>query len=53
MQRPEWPETLIEYVETAARYEYMDLVNGSRAEGLLQDELRAVVQAFHVQTTLV
>ena len=44
---------LIEYVETAARYEYMDLVNGSRAEGLLQDELRAVVQAFHVQTTLV
>jgi rhamnulose-1-phosphate aldolase len=34
---------LIEYIETAAGYEYMDLVNGSRAEGLLQDELRAVV----------
>ena len=44
---------LIEYVETAARYEYMDLVNGSRAEGLTQDELRAVVQAFHVSTTLI
>lgn len=44
---------LIEYVETAARYEYMDLVNGSRAEGLTQDELRAVVQAFHVSTALI
>jgi rhamnulose-1-phosphate aldolase len=44
---------LIEYIETVARYEYMDLVNGSRAEGLTQDELRAVVQAFHVSTTLI
>jgi rhamnulose-1-phosphate aldolase len=44
---------LIEYVETAAHYEYMDLVAGSRAEGLTQDELRAVVQAFQVPTTLV
>jgi rhamnulose-1-phosphate aldolase len=44
---------LIEYAETAARYEYMDLVNGSRAEGLTQGELRAVVQAFHVPTTLI
>jgi len=44
---------LIEYIETAARYEYMDLVNGSQAEGLTQAELRAVVEAFHVPTTLV
>lgn len=44
---------LIEYIETAARYEYMDLVAGSRAEGLTQDEVRAVVQAFHVPTSLV
>ena len=43
----------IEYAETAALYEYMDLVNGSRAEGLTEDELREVVQAFNVQTTLV
>lgn len=43
----------IEYAETAARYEYMDLVNGSKAEGLTQDELREVVRAFDVQTTLV
>ena len=43
----------IEYAETAALYEYMDLVNGSRAEGLTEDELREVVRAFNVQTTLV
>jgi rhamnulose-1-phosphate aldolase len=43
----------IEYAETAAMYEYMNLVNGNRAEGLTRDELREVVQAFNVQTTLV
>lgn len=43
----------IEYAETAARYEYMDLVNGGQAEGLTEDELRAVVAAFDVPTTLV
>jgi rhamnulose-1-phosphate aldolase len=43
----------IEYAETAARYEYMDLANGSRAEGLTHEELHAVVAAFHVKTNLV
>lgn len=43
----------IEYAETAARYEYMDLVNGERAEGLTVDEMRAVVEAFDVKTTIV
>jgi rhamnulose-1-phosphate aldolase len=43
----------IEYAETAALYEYMDLVNGSKAEGLTIDELREVVRAFNVPTTLV
>jgi len=43
----------IEYAETAALYEYMDLVNGSTAEGLSFDELREIVRAFHVPTTLV
>ncbi len=42
----------VEYAETAARYEYMDLVNHGRAEGLTRDELRAVVEAFHVETEL-
>jgi rhamnulose-1-phosphate aldolase len=44
---------LVEYAETAAQYEYMDLVAGSRAEGLTADELREVVGAFDVPTTLV
>lgn len=43
----------IEYAETAAAYEYMNLVNGERATGLTPDELRAVVHAFDVDTTLV
>jgi rhamnulose-1-phosphate aldolase len=42
----------IEYAETAARYEYMDLAIGGKAEGLTTDESRAVVRAFGVQTTL-
>lgn len=43
----------IEYAETAAMYEYMDLVNGSQAEGLTEDELREIVRVFDVPTTLV
>ena len=43
----------IEYAEAAANYEYMDLVIGGRAEGLTPEELRAVVAAFDVKTTLV
>lgn len=31
----------------------MNLVNGNRAEGLTEDELREVVRAFNVPTTLV
>lgn len=43
----------IEYAETAARYEYMDLVNSGRGEGLTHDELQEVVAAFKVKTTLI
>lgn len=43
----------IEYAETAARYEYMDLLAGKRAEGLSLDEMRQVVAAFDVRTTVV
>jgi rhamnulose-1-phosphate aldolase len=42
----------IEYAETAALYEYMDLANGGQGEGLTEDELQEIVQAFNVQTTL-
>lgn len=43
----------IEYAETAARYEYMDLAIGGQAEGLTSEEMRTVVAAFGVKTTLV
>ena len=39
----------IEYVETAARYEFMNLVNGNRAEGLTAEEIRAIAAAFNVK----
>lgn len=42
----------IEYAEAAARFEFMDLRAGERAEGLTRDEIRAVVEAFRVETTL-
>jgi rhamnulose-1-phosphate aldolase len=44
---------LIEYAETAAKYEYLDLVNHGKAEGLTPDELRAIVQALNIRTDLV
>lgn len=43
----------LEYVETAARYEVLDMSMGRRAEGLSVDELRRVKSAFRVPTTLV
>jgi rhamnulose-1-phosphate aldolase len=43
----------IEYAETAARYEYMDLVTGGRGEGLTPAEMHEIVVAFDVKTTLV
>lgn len=52
-QSPTRAADRIEYAETAARYEYMDLLSGGRAEGLSTDELRSVAEAFDVRTTLV
>jgi rhamnulose-1-phosphate aldolase len=40
----------IEYAETGARYEYLDLVAGGRAEGLTKDEVRRVAIAFAVDS---
>jgi rhamnulose-1-phosphate aldolase len=42
----------IEYAEAAARYEYMDIVAGGRAQGITREEARTVVEAFGVNTTL-
>ena len=38
----------IEYAETGARYEYMDLVAGGKAEGLTRVEITAVATEFGI-----
>lgn len=43
---------LIEYIETGARYEYLNLANNERGEGLTVAEIRAIAQAFGVQQTI-
>ncbi len=40
----------IEYAETGARYEYMDLVAGSRAEGLARDEIGRIASEFDIRS---
>jgi rhamnulose-1-phosphate aldolase len=43
---------LIEYVEVASRYEYVNLTNGSAAEGLTPDELRALCDYHGVRQSV-
>jgi rhamnulose-1-phosphate aldolase len=43
----------IDYLEAAARYEYLNLLNGGLADGLSKDELRQVAASLGVKTTLV
>ena len=38
----------IEYAETGAKYECMDLSYGSQAEGLSADEIRAICKEWNV-----
>lgn len=40
----------IEYAETGAKYEYMDLVAGGRAEGLRREEITAVATEFGIDS---
>lgn len=40
----------IEYAETGAKYEYMDLVAGGRAEGLTRAEIRSVADEFEIDS---
>jgi rhamnulose-1-phosphate aldolase len=42
----------IEYAETGARYEYMNLVNGERGAGLTGEEMRSICAAFGIQQTI-
>lgn len=42
----------IEYAETGAKYEYMNLMAGEPGEGLSDDELRAIAQAFGLKQSI-
>jgi rhamnulose-1-phosphate aldolase len=39
----------VEYAETGARYEYLNLTVGEIGEGLTRDELAAISRAFNLQ----
>jgi rhamnulose-1-phosphate aldolase len=42
----------VEYAETGARYEYMNLVNHEVGEGLTPEEIRSICQTFNVRQTI-
>jgi len=42
----------IEYAETGAHYEYLNLVNHEQGEGLTAEDVRAVCQAFGIQQSI-
>ncbi len=42
----------IEYAETGARYEYMNLANREMGEGLTVEEIRTICAAFNVQQAI-
>jgi len=42
----------IEYVETAAKYEVLNLANGEMAEGLSPEEIRAIARVFGINQSL-
>jgi rhamnulose-1-phosphate aldolase len=42
----------IEYAETAAHYEYMNLVNHEQGEGLTAEEIRAIAQLWNIEQNI-
>lgn len=42
----------VEYAETAAKYEYLNLSVGEIGQGLSPDEIRAICKTFNVQQTI-
>jgi rhamnulose-1-phosphate aldolase len=44
---------LVEYADTAARYEYLNLSIGEIGEGLSSGEVRAICKAFNIQQSIV
>jgi rhamnulose-1-phosphate aldolase len=45
-------QDLLEYAETAAKYEHLNLSTGEIAEGLSAAEIRAICQAFNVEQNI-
>ena len=42
----------VEYAETGARYEYLNLTNNELGTGLTNDEVRAICAAFNIKQTI-
>ncbi len=42
----------VEYAETAAKYEYLNLADGELGEGLSQDEIRAICKTFDIKQNI-
>ena len=42
----------VEYAETGARYEYLNLMAGEIGQGLSPEEIRAIAQAFGVKQSM-
>jgi len=42
----------VEYAETAAKYEYLNLTTGELGDGLSAVEIRSICQTFHVQQNI-
>mgnify|MGYP003383596167 CR=1 FL=1 len=42
----------IEYAETTASYEYLNLVNHEQADGLTADEIKAICAAWNIEQTV-
>jgi rhamnulose-1-phosphate aldolase len=42
----------IEYAETAAQYEYMNLVNHEQGEGLSAEEIRAIAELWNIEQSI-
>jgi rhamnulose-1-phosphate aldolase len=42
----------IEYAETGARYEHLNLTTGEQAEGLTPEEIRSICQAFNLSQSI-
>jgi rhamnulose-1-phosphate aldolase len=43
---------LIEYAETAAHYEYLNLIGGKLSEGLSSEHLRAVSGSWNIKQNI-